>query len=144
MISIQNGYDFIPCVVSISIRFIEMYWKDKEDSPMIAEFYKLSKNCSWGRLCRSLEFTITKCSHQRHVTYSTFLNPFSLLLVKQDVYMSLLSRPKHGVGCNSKCLRISLASSFCSFTIVKIIISFTNLLLISHFFVVLIIITNYW
>ena len=58
--------------------------------------------------------------------------------------MSLLSRPKHGVGCNSQCLRISLASSFCSFTIVKIIISSTTILLISHSIVVLIIITNYW
>lgn len=144
MISIQNGYYFVPCVVYISIRFIEMYWNGKEDSPMIAESYKLTENCSWGRLCRSLEFTITKCSHQRHATYSTFLNPFSLLVVKQNMCISLLFRPKHGVGCNSKCLRISLASSFCSFTIVKIIISSTNLLLISHFFVVLIITTNYW
>ena len=141
---ILNEYYFVPCVVCVSIRFIEMYWNGKEDSPMIAESYKLTENCSWSRFCSYLELNITKCSHQRHATYSTFLNPFSLLFVKQNMCMSLLSRPKHGVGCNSKCLRISLASSFCSFTIVKIIISSTNLLLISHFFVVLIIITNYW
>ena len=82
-------------------------------------------------------------SASRYIFY-LLLCLFSLLLVKQDVCMSLLSRPKHGVGCNSQCLRISLASSFCSFTIVKIIISSTTILLISHSIVVLIIITNYW
>lgn len=49
-----------------------MYWNGKEDSPIIAESYKLSKNCAWRRICSSLEFTFSKCSHQHHPKYSTF------------------------------------------------------------------------
>lgn len=78
LMSVLNGYNVVPCVVFISIRFIEMYWKGKEDSSMIAESYKLSKNCAWSLLCSSLEFNISKCSHQHHPKYSTLLYPFSL------------------------------------------------------------------
>lgn len=90
-----------------------------------------------------IHFFKMQSSASRYIFY-LLLCLFSLLVVKQNMCMSPLSRPKHGVGCNSKCLRITLASSFCSFTIVKIIISFTTILLFSHSIVVLIITTNYW
>ena len=84
---ILNEYFSVPCVVCVSIRFIEMYWNGKEDSPIIADSYKLTENCSWSRLCSSLELNITKCSHQRHATYSTFLPIFSLFNEAEYVYV---------------------------------------------------------